>query len=710
MTAITLNIDGKTVKAEKGQTVLQAALNAGIYIPNLCYHPDLKPFGGCRMCLVEIEKMRGFPTACTTYAEEGMKVKTNTKKIEDMRRISMELILANHPGDCLKCSQNLNCELQAVAQYIGIDEKRLDRLKRREKFPPTNTDNPLYDIDIKKCILCGRCVRACNDLRGASVLSFVKRGRETYIGTAFDRAPAEANCIFCRACVEVCPTGALADKKHTADKEKREAILVPCRHKCPAGIDIPRYIRFITQGKYSEATAVIREKVPFPNVLGRVCFHPCEEVCLRKDVNEAMSINGLKRFCSEKDAGLWKQKHKILPSTGKRVAIIGSGPAGLTAAFYLAKKGHSVTIFESLPVIGGMTRVGIPEYRLPRDILDKDIEEIKKTGINIKTNTKVESLDELFSEGYNAIILAIGAFKGTKLGVDGETHVLEAIEFLRDVSLGKKVKVGKKAAVIGCGNVAIDAARTALRTGAKEVTILYRRTCEEAPASDEEIEAAKEEGVKFTFLTAPCKISRDKEPDSLKMECTLMELGAPDASGRPRPTPKRGSEFVNEFDTIIAAIGESPDVPAAYKVDTERDRVKISADCMTNREGVFGAGDAVTGPLSVIEAIAGGRRAAMAVDKYLGGDGNIEESLAPVEEPNPLIGMKEGFAAIPRGKRPSIPPKKRLSGFDEIEHGYDKEKALCEAARCLQCDLRLKISSVGMPPKKKSTKGRHSGI
>jgi len=704
MKEITLTIDGRKVKTEPGKTVLEAALNAVIYIPSLCYHPNLSPFGACRLCIVEIEGMRGLPTSCTTAAAEGMVVKTKTPQVDRIRRMAMELMLAAHPADCLVCSQNLNCELQAVAQYLGLTEQHL---RVRPKDTPVNASNPLFVHDLSKCILCGRCIRACNELRGVGVLSFVKRGRDTYIGTAFDRPLADVGCRFCGACIEVCPTGALRDKDGVLEAwDQREKALVPCKHACPAGIDIPRYIRFIREGKYAEATAVIREKVPFPNSLGDVCAHPCETVCRRGQVNEAVSIRMLKRFAAEKDSGLWKKNSRKAPATGKRVAILGGGPAGLTAAFYLAKLGHSVTVFETLPVLGGMMRVGIPEYRLPKNVLDAEIEEIKRLGVDIKTSAKIESLDGLFKQGYQAVFLGIGAHQGTKMGVKGEDSpgVLEAISFLREAGLGRKPKLGNKVAVVGGGNVAIDAARTALRLDAKDVTIVYRRTRAEMPAAAEEVDGALEEGVKILYLTAPNKIWN--ENGVVKLECIRMELGEPDASGRRRPVPVKGSEFVTDYNTVIAAIGQATEILDGFKVATERGNViKTDVSGVTSREGVFAGGDAASGPGLVIEAIAAGRNGAIAIDKYLGGKGVIDEELAPVEEPTPCLGREDGYAQRQREKMPCLLAEQRLGNFSEIELGYEEQAAGKEAIRCLQCDLRLKISPVKFPPKKGSTKG-----
>ncbi|MFC1875268.1 FAD-dependent oxidoreductase [Chloroflexota bacterium] len=705
MERITLNIDGREVVTKKGKTVLEAALDAGIYIPNLCHHPNLSPLGACRLCIVEIEGMRGLPASCTTRAAGGMVVKTITPRVEHIRRIAMELTLASHPFDCLVCPSNLNCQLQAVAQYLGISEQRL---RAHPRDIPVNSGNPLFEHDLDKCILCGRCVRACHELRGVGVLSFIMRGNDTYIGTAFDRSLADANCRFCGACIEVCPTGALNDKNGLLETGKsREASLVPCRNTCPAGIDIPRYIRFIHENKYTEAAAVIREKVPFPRVLGYVCDHPCESVCRRGEVNEAISIKNLKRFAAERDTGTWKESSRKAPSSGKKVAIVGSGPSGLTAAYYLSNLGHGVTVFEALPAAGGMLRVGIPEYRLPNEVLDAEIDELRQSRFEIRAGTRIESLDNLFKQGYDAVFLAVGAHQGTAMGVEGEDSpgVVDAISFLRDISLGRRVKTGNRVAVIGGGNVAIDAARSALRLGGKDVNIIYRRTRHEMPASDEEVDGALEEKINIVYLTAPARILQ--ENGAVKLQCLRMKLGEPDASGRRRPEPIEGSEFTTDYDTVIAAIGQIPEVPKGFQVVTERGNLikTDDGDSATSRKGVFAGGDAVSGPASVIKAIAAGRRGAISIDKYLGGKGVIDEKLAPAEEPEAWLGCEQGFACQQHQEAPCLPPQQRSGNFNMVEHAYDEESAVKEANRCLYCDLRLKISPVKFPPKRDSTKG-----
>jgi NADPH-dependent glutamate synthase beta subunit-like oxidoreductase len=462
----------------------------------------------------------------------------------------------------------------------------------------------------------------------------------------------------------------------------------------------------VSEERYSEAAAVIRERVPFPNVLGLVCNHPCENLCRRSEIDEAIAIRTLKRAAAERDTELHQRNPRKAPPTGKKVAIVGSGPAGLTAAYYLSKAGHGVTVFEALPVLGGMLRVGIPEYRLPKRVLDTEIREIERAALDIKTNTRIESLDDLFTQGYHAVFLAIGAHQGNKLGVEGEdsSGVIDAVALLRRVSLGEGVRLGDRVAVVGGGNVAIDAARSVLRLGTKHVTILYRRTRAEMPASPEEVDGASEEGVHIVYLAMPNKIW--SEDGVVRLQCLRMELGEVDASGRGRPLPIEGSEFTADYDSVVAAIGQRLSVPDAFEVETGRGgAIRTWDNCITSREGVFAGGDAVTGPASVIEAIASGRNGAIAIDRYLGGIGVIDEVLAPIEETKAWLGCSDNFAHQHRHEIPSMPLEQRLSGFDEIERGYDGETASKESLRCLKCDLRMKISPPRLPPKRSSTKG-----
>jgi len=464
-------------------------------------------------------------------------------------------------------------------------------------------------------------------------------------------------------------------------------VRAPCSHTCPAGVDVPRYLRFISLGKFDQALAVIREKIPFPSICGHVCPHPCEAKCRRGQVDEAIAIRALKRFAAERGNGVWKIKAKVASSTGKRVAIVGSGPAGLTAAYYLAKRGHAVTVFEALPEPGGMMRYGIPEYRLPREVLAEEIEEIKNVGVDIRINTRISSVDELFEHGYHAISIAIGAHQGTKLRIEGEdsSEVMEGVSFLREVNMGNKVRVAGRIAVIGGGNVAIDASRTALRLGATEATIIYRRTRDEMPASEEEIEEALFEGVKIEFLVAPIRIARRN--GAVELTCVRMELGEVDESGRRRPVPIKGSEFSLTFDTLVAAVGQVPEVAEKFGLSLGKgDTIQVDADTLaTSREGVFAGGDAVTGPATVIDAIAAGRQAAISIDKYLGGSGAIDEALASPEEVEILPGIEEGEKH--RIPIPTLTLSERLGSFAEVELGLEEEIAIEEAKRCLRCDL-----------------------
>ena len=466
-----------------------------------------------------------------------------------------------------------------------------------------------------------------------------------------------------------------------------ERLIARCSKACPAGVDVPRYVRLIGESKVAEALAVIKQTNPFPGICGRVCFAPCEEGCRQGKQREPISVRILKRFAY--DNATYEESVAAKP-THKRIAIVGSGPAGLTAAYYLAKLGHSVTIFEALPEAGGMMRVGIPPYRLPRKVLDGEINMVKNLGVEIKTNTKVSSLDALFQQGYKAILVAVGAYQGMKLGVEGEEHpkVIDCITFLSSVNLGKPIELGERVIVVGGGNAAIDSARTALRQGSKEVTILYRRTRSEMPASPYEVEEALHEGVKIEFLAAPTKVFGQK--GAISLEAIRMKLGAPDASGRPRPEPIPGSEFRLDCDAVVAAIGQRPEIPEQFDLVTQKGNVleTDSKTMATSRAGVFAAGDVVTGPASVVEAIGTGKKAAISIDKYLGGKGILKVEEIKVKEPTSRhtflerLKEEEGRPVVP-----SIPLARRALNFDEVELGLTEEMAMAEGERCWRCDL-----------------------
>jgi formate dehydrogenase beta subunit len=694
---VKLTIDNKELETNLGKTVLEAALDGGIYIPHLCHHPDLKPVGTCGLCVVDVEGMNEPPAACTTPAVEGMIVKTKTPQIDEMRRKAMEVLLENHPSECVECSQYLNCELQSVKQFIGI----ADEVNKKQQLKPIaiNTRNPLFIHDFLRCIQCGRCVRACNELRGVGVLQFIEEGETTRIGLPGDRLLIEAGCRFCGACVEVCPTGALRDKDELVKGKKRREALIPCRYSCPAEIDVPSYVRLVREKKYAEATAVIREKVPFPKVLGYVCNHPCENVCRRKEVNEAISIRNLKRFAAENDTvGLWKKNVRKAAPTGKEVAVIGAGPAGLTAAYYLTRLGHALTVFEALPFAGGMMRFGIPEYRLPRDVLNSEIEEIINAGVRIKTNTKIESLEHLmFEEGFDAVLVAVGSHAGQKLPIPGTDleGVLVGLEFLRDVSQDQPVQTGKQVVVLGGGNVAFDCARVARRLGADEVHIACLECRNDMPAACDEIEQGEEEGIEVHPSLTASKILNENGKIT-GVECLDVKSFEFDEDGRVQLDVIESSERTLAADTVILAVGQRPEIPDGFDLDTDACcRIEVDPYTFeTSTEGVFAAGDAVSGSGSVIAAIASGRNGAVVVDRYLGGSGHIDEQLVPRDELKPWLGPGEGFAAQSRAKECCLGAADRISSFCEIVQPFDQEAAVTESGRCLQCDLRVKMTPV----------------
>jgi formate dehydrogenase (NADP+) beta subunit len=541
----------------------------------------------------------------------------------------------------------------------------------------------------------GDLVRACRELRGVRVLDYDKLNGETVISTDRGLPLADAGCRFCGACVEVCPTGALRYQEGVLPVAvTRKEALVPCRATCPAGIDIPRYIRLIREGKPALAAAVIREKVPFPLILGHVCNNLCETACGRKAVNESISIRGLKRFAAEHDDGQWKQRARQLPSTGKRVAVVGSGPAGLTAAYYLAKQGHAVTVFEALPFPGGMLRFGIPEYRLPAEVVAGEIQEIEKLGVEIRTGASVDHLDSLLGD-HHAVLVAVGAQQGVKLPIPGADldDVWVNIDFLREVRLGNRITVGNRVVVLGGGNVAFDCARVARRLGAGEVHIACLESREKMTASPEEIAQGEEEGIRIHPSKTFVEITGE-EGHVTGVRCLDVASFAFDENGKTNIDVLDGSEQVLPADTVIFAVGQRPgqgdsfDLPAGGG-----NRIAVDPDTLASRrEAVFAAGDIVTGTISVIEAIASGRRAAVAIDRYLGGNGIIDEKLAPLDAPSAWIGREEGFAQLHRCGIATAGAALRITNFDEVDHCIDAETARQESRRCLQCDLRTMIT------------------
>ncbi len=484
----------------------------------------------------------------------------------------------------------------------------------------------------------------------------------------------------------------------------KEIVSSPCQHTCPIDTEASVYISLIVKGRYEEALGVIKKDNPFASVLSRVCNHLCETRCRAGEGGEPIAIRNLKRFVT--DYGL-KKGIMLKAESGKKkrkekVAIIGSGPSGLTCGFYLAQKGYGITVFEKLDVVGGMLSVAIPAYRLPRDILNADIEYIKSAGVDIHTNSalgKDFSLDDLFNEGYKAVFVATGAHKSLKLNIPGEDSrgILSSMHVLSSINLGKGVEIGKRVGVIGGGNSAVDAARAVLRIGQTEkVTIFYRRTIAEMPAFKEEVQTALDEGIVIEFLTSPKRII--SEGGRLKAcEFLRMRLGEVDESGRRKPLTVDGSEFTAELDTLIIAISEQADTSF---VD-EKSQLKLSRwgtivvdeeTLVTNRKGVFAGGDVVTGPNTVVDAVAAGKIVAESIEQFLTGkeikrEYNVTRPSVYIE---PVELTEEEAAETKRPIMPSLSLQDRKSNFKEVEGGFNEEMAVNEARRCLRCDLETK--------------------
>ena len=524
-------------------------------------------------------------------------------------------------------------------------------------------------------------------------------------------------CTGCGECASVCPVQVPSEdgRQHAIYRLPPErsvpnvfAIVKrgvpPCTAACPGGIPVQGYVALIAQGRFEEAYDLIARSIPFPGICGRVCHHPCEERCSRSELDEAVAIRALKRFVADQEAGRPLRWEKAEAASGiPPVAVVGAGPAGLTVAWELARAGLRVTVFEALPVAGGMMAVGIPAYRLPREVLRREIAAIQALGVEIRLNTPLGpdlTLDDLFARGYGAVFLGLGAHRGRRLGVPGEelAGVVQAIELLRQVSLAQEAgradlraslrqawggDLGRRAVVIGGGNSAVDAARTLLRLGMEEVRLLYRRTRKEMPADPEEVAAAEEEGVILEMLVSPRHIL-GREGRVVALEGQRMALGEPDESGRPRPVPIPGSEFVLVTDLVVAAVGQEADLSALGELCGPEGRLEVDpATGRTSRPGVYAAGDMLR-PASVIEAIGAGKRAAQAILRYLRG-----EEEAPPEEERPVArwapGELEERERQARQRPAVLPPRRRRLAFSEVERAFTPEQAVAEAGRCLAC-------------------------
>jgi heterodisulfide reductase subunit A-like polyferredoxin len=573
-------------------------------------------------------------------------------------------------NDCAMCilapkmieaSSHSNIELCTYSEVEDVSgEVGNFKVKIKKKSP---------FVDWNKCNGCGLCAEGC----------------PVIMTNEFDQGLGKRRAIYMLFPQAV-------PKKCAIDKREERPCEAACKDACPVHTNVLGYIKLIAEGEFKEAYKLIRDTNPLPASVGRVCYAPCEEVCNRGQLDEPMAIRDLKRFAADQ-VNIEELEVPTITKTDKKVAIVGSGPAGLAAANDLALKGHNVTIFEALPEPGGMLRVGIPEYRLPKKILRKEIGYIQKLGVEIRAGVQVGkdiTLEEIRKE-YDAVFIGSGAHGGMRLRVEGEDlpGVMEGIRFLREVNLGEKVDVGKKTAVIGGGNTAVDCARTAKRLGAEDVTIVYRRSRSEMPASAEEIASVEEEGIPIEFLTTPTRFF-SKNGRLSDMECVRMKLGEPDVSGRPRPIAIEGSEFTISVDTVIAALGQAPETEFVKKLGISlsgRGTIEIGPKTgMTNIEGIFAGGDVVTGPAFVIDAIAAGKKAACSIDRYLKGEPlEVEEEKKEPEKlsEEEIENRKKRFPSQKRVKMREKRVGERINNFREVSLGYTPEQALEEASRCL---------------------------
>jgi len=520
-------------------------------------------------------------------------------------------------------------------------------------------------IDTDKCTGCEDCVKKC----------------PVSVKSEFNMGIGDRKAIF-KPFAQAAPNRVVIDKKGSS----------PCKYQCPAHIEAHGYVTLIGEGRYEEALDVVRRVTPFSGVLGRVCVHPCESNCTRRFVEQPISIAGLKRFIADTDRKGKKKKVEVKAQPkDTKVAIIGAGPAGLNCAYSLAKEGYKCTVFEKLPVGGGMLKVGIPDYRLDKKVLDYEISLIEDMGVEIKYNTaigKAFTLEDIKAQGFKAIFLGIGAHTDSKLGIPGEDNeaVIPSVYFLRDLNLGNKPNIGKKVVIIGGGNVAMDSARSALRLGC-DVTVVYRRSREQMPANLWEIDEAEEEGVKFSFLTSQVEIV-NKNGKLKGLKCSRNKLGESDASGRRSPVAIPDSDFIIEADNIIVAIGQKVEQDirdAGFDIFNKYGCIEAN-DTKTAIEGVFAGGDAQTGPATLVQAIAAGNKAAKAIINYLEG---TNESIEPFLLPQTDLSKVDidGYKYETRATMPVIDMARRRNSFDEVELGYDEETAKKEAKRCVDCSI-----------------------
>ncbi len=527
--------------------------------------------------------------------------------------------------------------------------------------------HPRY-IDLDKCTSCGDCVKVC----------------PINVSDNYNEGLSERKAIY-KQYAQAIPGAFAITKRGTS----------PCRASCPAHVSVQGFIALMNEGKYREALELFKKDHPFPGICGRVCHHPCEEVCTRTEVEQPLAIQHLHRFLADWDMA---RENYYVPekkeAKNEKVAIVGAGPAGLTCAYFLAIEGYQVSVFEKFPVLGGMLTVGIPSYRLPRDIIEAEIQVIKDLGVQFKTGVEIGkdiTVAQLRKEGYKAIFLGIGSHECKVLGIEGEDleGVYPGVDFLREVNLGNRISLGDRVAVIGGGNVAMDSVRTALRTGSSNAFVIYRRSMEEMPASEDEIEECRDEGIEIMPLTNPIRVI--SENGKVKaIECIKMELGEPDESGRRRPIPIEGSEFTIKIDTLIPAIGQESDWACLTDecACTLSDWGTLRVDPVTFQSDdpdIFAGGDAVTGAATVVEAIGAGKEAAISIHRFIQGEDlheNRQKSWEGIQDV-----PTEGCENIPKEKMPHLNPKDRMNNFNEVQLGFSEEQVRKETNRCLACGI-----------------------
>jgi NADH-quinone oxidoreductase subunit F len=617
------------------------------------------PSGGCLPAsLIDMPvDYENLTQAGTIMGSGGMIVMDEDTCMVDIARYFLEFSKAESCGKCVPCRMGSQHLLNLVKEIIQ-GKATLEHIKTIETLSST----------IKLGSLCGLGQNLPNPVM--STLRYFKDEFENHI------LRKKCDALVCKALISS-----------------------PCQYTCPIGQDVPSYLSYIAVGEYEKALEVIRLKNPLPGICGRVCPHECEKKCEAGKYGDPIAIRALKRFAADYELKSGsKPKAPAAFKSQSKVAIIGSGPAGLTAAYFLTLKGVPCTIFEALPLAGGMLAVGIPEFRLPKKILKNEIDFIVKMGVEIKTNYalgKDFSLDDLFKQDYKAVFIAIGAHKSMELKIPGSENsaVISGVAFLRDLNLGHPAKLGKKIAVMGGGNVAVDSARSALRLGCKEVFIVYRRSREEMPALHEELIQLEEEGVQVKFLTNPVKAVIENGVFK-GIECVRMELGEPDKSGRRKPVPVEGSNFFLECDNLISAIGQTSDLEGVQKSGvstTPGGTISVDLDVLaTNRNAVFAGGDVVSGPANVVTAMSHGQRAAESIAQYLEGKPvvRIFSPIKPAVAATPVPLTDEEMESLERPELPCMKAGDRTGNFAEVENVLEEKLAVREAKRCLRCDLQ----------------------